>query len=342
MAFRLGIIGAGLITENSHLPAALATSDVRLEAVVDPVASRAASLVRRFGIDAQVARDVGEVLGQLDGAVIATPNDTHKEIAVRCLDAGIPVLLEKPLASNYVDGLAIVEIAKRNAKTLAVGYCTRFRQSTLLLKRLLEIGYFGRVSRFYHQFGTPGGWVPLSGYILNRESVGGGVLVITGTHFLDRMIHYWGYPELAALADDGAGGPEANAVATFRYERGAASIEGKVRYSKTTALPGGMAIETEAGIVTLADNDTADLMLRPSRNSELCQVIRSANEAPVADVFQAQLEDFVRACRGGGEPRVTGQQGLLSLRLTEELYGNRVRLIDQWYDQPMESAWACA
>ena len=54
----------------------------------------------------------------------------------------------------------ILEAAKNGGATVAVGYCTRFRNNVLLLKRLLQASYFGRVTRFVHQAGTVGGWAP--------------------------------------------------------------------------------------------------------------------------------------------------------------------------------------
>ncbi len=339
---RLALIGAGQITEGSHLPAALASTKVRVAAIVDPVEARAAALARRFGITPRIAGDVASVAREIDGAVIATPNHTHKDVALTCLEAGVPVLIEKPLASSHADGLAILEAARRAGKTVAVGYCTRFRASTLLMKRLLEERFFGGVKRFYHQFGTPGGWAPLSNYILDRRSAGGGVLVVTGSHFLDRMLHFFGYPDRVAFADDGYRGPEANAIGSFHYSSGDTPLEGKVRYSKTTALPGGMVLETEAGIVSLADNDDADIILRPVRHVGLQEVIRGDRLVASQDVFLAQLDDFAQSIVESTSPRVTGDQGLLSLRLIEELYNDRTVLPDHWYSEGVEASWASA
>ncbi len=340
--FRLALVGAGLITENSHLPAALASPAIQVQAIVDPAPGRAAALARKFGIAPRIASRIEDLTNEVDGAVIATPNHTHCGIAITCLDAGVSVLIEKPLASTYADGLAIVEAAKRNGTTLAVGYCTRFRANTLLLKQLLDQKFFGTVSRFYHQFGTPGGWAPMSGYILDRHSAGGGVLVVTGTHFLDRMLYFWGYPNSLRLADDGGAGPEANAVASLRYEHAPAPLEGKLRYSKTTSLPGGLVLETEAGIVTLRDSDDAEIVLHPKSHPGLVEIIRPERTLPPRDVFLTQLEDFAQACLRKTEPHVTGSQGLQSLRLVEELYQNRSKLIDRWHGEQAEAMWANA
>src|SRR5262245_27965905 len=94
---------------------------------------------------------------------------------------------------------------------------------------------------------------PMSSYNLSRKATGGGVLVITGTHFLDRMLHFWGYPDDVALADDEQGGAEANCRATFRYTTTDTPCEGVVLYSKTTELPGGLIIETDRGVVQVPE-----------------------------------------------------------------------------------------
>ena len=338
---QLALIGAGQITEGYHLPAALASTQVYVAAIVDPATDRASSLACRFGIAPRIAADVAEIAGTIDCAVIATPNHTHKEVAIGCIDAGASVLIEKPLASTYAEGMAIVEAAARRSKVVGVGYCTRFRPSTVLLKRLLDQQFFGNVKQFYHQYGTSGGWAPVSGYILDRRRTGGGVLVVTGSHFLDRMLHFFGYPDEVRLTDDNCGGPEANAIGSFRYTN-KSELLGKVRYSKTTQLPGGMVLETEAGIVTLADYDEADIVLRPKAHPYLREVIRNERLEPVQNVFLAQLNDFCQAVRDSNQPLVTGEQGLQSLRLIEDLYRNRVPLSDRWYSAGSEASWASA
>jgi len=315
-----------MITRQSHLPAALASELVHVEAIVDPVERRAAELARDYGLDVRIAPRVEDVLAHIDGAIIATPNNTHRSLAVACLDAGVSVLIEKPLASSYDDGAAIVRAADDADKVVAVGYATRFRDNVRLLKSLLDEGYFGSISRFAHQFGSAGGWAPLSAYNLDRRAAGGGVLVVTGTHFLDRMLHLWGYPDAAYLEDDSLGGPEANCTATFRYDAFGRTVQGIARYSKTVQLPAGLVVETDEGFVIVGDTDDAEVLFRAHGRREIEQVVRARDPAAIhrpPDVFQRQLEDFVAACVNGIKPQVAGHEGLLSLRLIEELYANR-------------------
>lgn len=330
---RLALIGGGLITESAHLPSALACDAFEIVALVDPVQQRGEALARKFGIRPVLAQDVRDVLGTIDAAVIATPNHTHAQIAVACLERGVSVLIEKPLACSPTEGRAILETAARCSAVVAPGYVTRFRRNVQLLRTLLRRGHFGAVRRFVHQFGTPGGWAPLSAYNLRRESAGGGVLVVTGTHFLDRMLFLWGMPDQVEYWDDSLGGPEANCVARFRF-LGARVFEGEVRYSKTMALPAGLVIETEAGVVRLADSDDADVEFWSHDAPDLMQVLRPATglTPDPHSPFVAQLAAFAAACRGEAAFPVPALDAVRSLELLERLYGCRQALPQDWYE----------
>ena len=330
--FRLALIGCGLITAQSHLPAALSSPGLEVVALVDPVTERAKALAQEYGIRPVVAATIGELATKVDGAIIATPNSTHCEMALQCIAKGIHVLVEKPLAVSSDEGLKMVQAAESAGLTLAVGYSSRFRPCMDLLKELLSTGYFGRVIRFAHQAGTAGGWAPLSAYTLDRKTIGGGVLVVTGTHFLDRMLMLWGVPTRAELFHDGVTGPEANCTAVFEFGESASHIRGWARYSKTVQLPGGLVIETEHGVVQLLESDFSEVRFWDRRSPKLEQLIRSRHYVDGdTDEFRLQLADFVSACRSRLPVRVDGRQGLESLRLLETLYAHSRQLPNSWY-----------
>ncbi len=332
--FRLAIVGAGLITQNVHLPTALSLPGVEVCALIDPVVGRAADLAIEYGLDILTAPSVDAVIGQVDGAIVATPNHTHLAVAAPLLESGISTFIEKPLATTVDEGQAILDAARRGGARVAIGHHQRFLDAPRLLKRLLAQGYFGRVSRFYHQFGTAGGWPALSSYTLRREAVGGGVLVVTGTHFLDRMLDIWGMPDEVALRDDAGAGPEAHCEARFSYRAADSSrLEGMARYSKCVALPAGLVLETERGTVLLRDGFDDRITLVPAGQEELRHEISAPADAhfPAAlNPGQRMLWDFVDACIGGRAPEVDGEQGLRSLQLLRRLYERRAPLPDGW------------
>jgi predicted dehydrogenase len=331
--FRIAIVGSGMIAAGSHVPAILSLPDVHLAALVDREPQRCRGIAERYRVSPKICGDVSEVLGDIDAAIIATPNHTHREIALACIRAGVHCLVEKPLAATPAEGEEIAAAGSQHGVTVAVGYSSRFIDAVELLGDLIAANTFGKIHRFAYQFGSRGGWNPASSYILDRNSIGGGVTVVVGTHFLDWMLAWFGYPDEMTFADDSLGGPEANALATFHYERQDGPLVGTMRLSKTVPLPPGFVMETDRGLVSLEDKSlAADIVLRPADGPAHEVVMRkssaSAAEHDVrpASNFARQLVDFVAACQSSIPPRVSARQGVESLRLIAEMYAGRTSL----------------
>lgn len=323
--FRLAIIGAGAAAGTLHLPAALASELVEVTALIDPVVERAEALAAGYGVRPQVGRSIDDIADPIEGAIIATPNDTHRDLALACARRRISCLIEKPLATNMRDAEEICRAATEHGIVLAVGYAMRFHDEVTLLKRLLEDCYFGQVRRFYFQHGSLGGWSPASAYNLDRKASGGGVLVVSGTHFLDLMLYWFGYPDECEMLDDAVGGPEAHCVVTVRYRSGNRKIDGTIRLSKIFDLNPGFVIDTEKGRVIL-DLNTFRLVFRPRKDPQLQMVLELRRQDCLSrkvSNFQLQLEDFIIACRQKRLPRVDGPQSVLSVRLLDQLYSTR-------------------
>jgi predicted dehydrogenase len=330
--FRLAICGAGKVAAAAHVPAALASREVTLAALVDPVAGRAETLASEYGIRPAIATRLADVLDRIDGVVIAAPNHAHCALALECFAAGMPALIEKPLATSHADGERILHAADAAGVTAAVGYNTRFTAWVELMDERLRARAFGAVRRFAYQTGSTGKWSPLSGYTLDRDAIGGGVVMVTGTHFLDRMLHWFGYPQRIEYRDDSRGGPEANACAIVGYDGEDGPIEGRLRFSKTVNLASGFVMETEAGTVVLPEGEHAELVLRPRTSPGVEAVLRrrDARPGPARKHYQQQLEDFVDAVRTKRPPRVPVRDGLASLRLIEAFYAVRRPLAVDW------------
>jgi predicted dehydrogenase len=330
--FRLAIVGAGAVTREMHLRGALESRRVLVSALVDPVTARAERLAWDFGISPKIAARVEDIVKDVDGAMIATPNNTHRAIAVSCLEAGVPCLIEKPLATTVADAQAICAAAEAAGKVVAVGYTTRFRDEVVLLKELLESRYFGRVTRYHYQEGSVGGWTPASGFIADRHAAGGGVLVGTGTHFINRMLYWFGYPESCRLVDDSRGGPDSHCVASFRNATWGDEFNGTLLLSKTVPLKAGLVIEAERGTI-IFPMGRAPLHFMPRGESRIRTVIaRNGTKlfSTEKSDSQMEIENFVDACGGKAAPMVDGHEALLSVKLIEELYQHRTQLAETW------------
>jgi predicted dehydrogenase len=105
---RVGLIGVGMMGKN-HARVLSSLPGVDFVGAVDPLQS--AHDVSQFS-STKVFRDTSELFGQgIDYCVIAAPTGSHKEIAINALNSGINCLIEKPVALDYSDALAIQEVA---------------------------------------------------------------------------------------------------------------------------------------------------------------------------------------------------------------------------------------
>ena len=324
---RLAIVGCGRITEDSHLPAALKSAHVELGALVDGNEERARRLARMYGIGCPIDSSLEHILDRVDCVLIATPNHTHFPLARAALERGRPVLIEKPLTVSYAEAASLRDLACSNGAFIAVGFHTRHYPVVGLMKRLLQEGRLGRARRFHFEYGTQGGWAPHSGYNLRRELSGGGVLVVNGTHYIDRMIHWFGMPSSFEYRDDSYGGGEANCDARLEFGGG---LTGSLRFSKTINLKNEFRLETDRYRVRVPWSERERVTAWPHEAPDVEMTFGDALHAAPADCFQAQLDQFARAVRGQGSPTVDGEAGLLSVKLCEDFYTHRRQLAEPW------------
>jgi len=117
--------------------------------------------------------------------LIATPNDTHKDIAIAAMKAGKHVICEKPVAMNSAELEMIIEASKATGKLFMVHQNRRWDADYLTVKKILEEKTLGHVfhleTRVLGSRGIPGDWRKL-------ERHGGGMILDWGVHLLDRLV----------------------------------------------------------------------------------------------------------------------------------------------------------
>ena len=141
--------------------------------------------------------DVDEMLAKekdLDMVSIITPTYTHCEIACKCLNAGINVFCEKPMAQTVEQCEEMVATAKKNGKKLMIGQCLRFSNDYKLLKEIVDTNKFGKcISAYFYR----GGSTPLWSYNdwLIKKDLGGGAIYDQHIHDVDCVNYLFGVPE---------------------------------------------------------------------------------------------------------------------------------------------------
>ncbi len=335
---RIGIIGCGAIAEGAHIPAVLSSPQVELTALSDLDAPRLQYLRGRYRLGPVAFRDYREVVRRVDAVILALPNHLHASVGVELLSRGIHVLCEKPLAFTQRECEQLCQAARSTSSILAVGFVARFWPSTELTKQLLESRFLGELESFDYEFGSPGGWSPLSGYNLARSTCGGGVLVVSGSHVLDQMIYLFGDVNVVSHADDARGGIEANCQTWFAATVAGRPLRGHVALSKTHALSNRLRIVGEHGTLEVRGGQTRSVTYLPSRSTLRHELTAAALPAADAepDYFKLELHDFVSAIRTGTAPRVDGEQATRSVALTERCYAIRTALEEPWSEATLE------
>ncbi len=192
--FRVGLLGYGLAGRVFHAPLIAACPDLVLAAVVtrDPERRAALRAVHPETEALDAPEQLWERAGSLDLVVVATPNRSHVPLARAALQAGLPVVVDKPLAPSVAEARALIDAARAAGRWLTVFQNRRWDGDFLTVRKLLADGALGAVHRLESRFER---WnpVPRSGW---RESgdpaEASGLLFDLGPHLIDQAIQLFG------------------------------------------------------------------------------------------------------------------------------------------------------
>ena len=192
MTYRAGLVGYGLAGEWFHAPLIAATPGLELASVVTTSAERARRARDRYpGVE--VLSSVEQLWEGHDLVVVATPNRTHTPIALGALEAGLPAVVDKPLAASVEAGRRLQEEAKARSLMLAVFHNRRWDGDLLTVRRLISEGALGEVHRFESRFER---WRPeVRGEAWREREApeeAGGVLFDLGSHLIDQALVLFG------------------------------------------------------------------------------------------------------------------------------------------------------
>ncbi len=120
---RAAVIGAGYLGRY-HAQKYRQAPGVKLVAVAEIDAAKRAAIHSELGVD--VVEDFRELLGQIDAASVVTPTRSHHRVAQACLNAGVDILLEKPMTATLDEARELIDVARRRERILQIGLLERF------------------------------------------------------------------------------------------------------------------------------------------------------------------------------------------------------------------------
>ena len=334
MKTRIAVAGAGYIGL-AHIRAAQSSPSCALSAIVDP-SPKAAKTAAEAGVP--LFKSLDELLerNRPDGIILATPNQLHVAQALQCVIAGMPILLEKPIAPTVAEAQQLLEsIDKKRAKVL-IGHHRAHSPIMAKAKEVVESGVLGRLVAVMGSaiFFKPDEYFASAPW---RREIGAGPILLNMIHEVHGLRMLCGeIVAVQAFASQAVRGfPVEDTVAiNLRF---AAGVLGTFMLSDTAAC-------ARSWEQTSRENEAY-----PSYADEDCYVIAGTNGSlPVPtmrlktypsaadrswwkpfqiglvsmvrdDPIERQLEHFGAVVRGEAEPLVNARDGLANLRVTEAI-----------------------
>ncbi len=181
---KVAVIGLGGIAQLVHLPILSKLMNVQISAIVDRNKNQLNSVGDKFKIEKRYT-DHKEMLDkeEIEAVIIATPTNTHLEIALDCLKANKHILIEKPIARNVSEAKQINAASKKYKKQVMVGMNLRYRPDAMLMKSLVISGELGDI--FYIRCGWLRKQSSEQKWFINKSQSGGGVIIDLGILILD-------------------------------------------------------------------------------------------------------------------------------------------------------------
>lgn len=181
---KVAVIGLGGIAQLVHLPILSKLMNVQISAIADIKKNQLNSVGDKFKIEKRYT-DHKEMLDkeEIEAVIIATPTNTHLEIALDCLRANKHILIEKPIARNVSEAKQINAASKKYKKQVMVGMNLRYRPDAMLMKSLVISGELGDI--FYIRCGWLRKQSNEQKWFINKSQSGGGVIIDLGILILD-------------------------------------------------------------------------------------------------------------------------------------------------------------
>lgn len=325
---RLAVLGAGAIGRK-HAALVAASPAVRLVGLADPSPAAqdlAAALSTACYPDLETLLDKARP----EGVIVATPNALHVDNALACIAAGVPVLVEKPLATDPAAGRALVDAAARAGVALLVGHHRRYNPVIAAAKAALDAGRIGRPVMVNAQT-----WLMKPDPYFDvawRRRAGAGPIQINLIHDIDLMRHFCGdIARVQAVASHALRGFEVedSAAVIVQFVNGAV---GTLSVSDTAVAPWsweltaaenpdypatGQSSYQIAGTLGALEVPTLRLWRNPAATGWHEPLSATALAADRADPLALQIAHFASVIRGQAAPLVSGADGLAAIEVLD-------------------------
>jgi UDP-N-acetyl-2-amino-2-deoxyglucuronate dehydrogenase len=342
---KFGLYGYGKVAQ-LHAKAIAASENASLASVCGRDAAKTQAFATSWGIEARTS--VAEMAARdgVQAVLITTPHPLHANQAIECLEAGLHVLVEKPMALSVADCDAMIAAAHSSKHILGVISQRRWYPSTMRIKKAIDAGFLGtpilgqviilgwRDEAYYKSDPWRGTWA----------QEGGGVIVNQAPHQLDLLSWFMGPVSGVSGSWINANHPyievDDSAVATVHFRSGGLGsifisnsqkpgIYAKVAIHGSSGASAG--VQTDGGAMFIAGRSGIleppfnDLWTIPGQEKML-EHWKKEDEEFFSHIdatwyfFSLQIDDFALSIASGKEPMVRGEDGREAVKIMEGIY----------------------
>ncbi len=297
---KLGVLGAGLYANSTLLPVIKNNKDFELIGIASSGGLHAQHSGKKYGFQYATSSD-DEIINDpnVNTVAILTRHDTHADLVIKALKAGKHVFVEKPLAINSVQLLAINKQLKANSQSLlTVGFNRRF--SPLALKLSASLSH--RSEPLHAHYRVNAGYIPLNHWTQDIN-LGGGRIIGEGCHFIDLITFLVGAAPVSvtahALPDNGKYRMD-NVSMTFTFPDGSIGVVDYLASGDKSFQKERVEVFCEGQIAVLDDYRSLTIVKDGKRSVEKL----SAQDKG----WKNEMQVFARAIREGGTPPIPYDQ----------------------------------
>lgn len=336
---RIGIAGCGAISRN-HLEAFRSVDDAEIIGVCDIDPARARATAQDWGIPNAVDTVAALLALDLDIVSVCTPHPTHEDVVLQAAAAGVHVLCEKPIAVELESADRMVQACDNAGVKLGVLFQRRFWPAAQRIRAAIDDGTLGRPimgqcsvmlhrdPEYYSRDAWRGTWA----------NDGGGVLMTQAIHYIDLLQWFMGdvaevYGRINTYKHGKHIEVEDSATAVITFTSGAmATLEASTAVSPSLGVQVRITGETgaSASLTEFPEGSDGRVDLWAAGGTVSTEPAHPEGMEPNVDLatingqlvphHTAQVRDFVRALREGGEPAITGRDATAALRILLAVY----------------------
>lgn len=324
---RVGVAGAGRAAQVVHLPILTKLRDVEIAGVADVQEEKARTIADRFeAAESAASLQALSNFGELDAVLVCTPNDSHEEVVLTALEAGLHVLCERPVATTSDAAARMMDAAREAGRQLMVAMNHRYRLDLRHMRKFVRSGELGEPFLVRASWLTQREKRSRRSWRRDPERAGGGVLMDLGVSALDALLWLLDFPEVAQVAAHFHEGDrvEETAAVLLRTADGVTAtvdlsweLTGEGGRGRLFALGSGGSAETPP-LELLKEMETGPADVTPPLEVDEGNVYTAS--------YRHEWESFLRRVRGREDPdeererRDGGREQVQLMRLVEACY----------------------